>query len=130
MKNLVVLCILLMFSVWNAHSRLPQQRDIAKTLNDGNIENVSKYFDNVVDVALGAGQTSYSKHQAEMVLRNFFEKNKVQSFSIKYRGDSPADNSFYLIGQLKTVSNEQYKVFLFFKEKNKVHYLQEIKIEQ
>src|ERR1700748_208964 len=80
----------------------PKMDDVVSVLNGSSIENIVKFFDNVVDITLNNNQSTYSKSQAEMVIRNFFNKNAVTSFKIKYRGNSSDDQSFYLIGDMKT----------------------------
>jgi hypothetical protein len=91
-----------------------------------------KYFDNVVDITLNDDQSTYSKTQAEMVIRKFLSKNSAKSFQVtftSYRGDVSNYNSFVVIGELKNNTRGNYKVYFFFKQKGKVHFIQKIKFE-
>jgi Asp-tRNA(Asn)/Glu-tRNA(Gln) amidotransferase C subunit len=115
--------------VLNHVTAQPKMDDVVNMLNTNNIENIVKYFDNVVDITLDNNQSTYSKSQAEMVIRNFFNKNDVSGFKIILNGNSSDDQAFYLIGDMKTNGHGQYKVYLFFKIKGKEHLLQEMKIE-
>lgn len=107
----------------------PQVDDISNSLNKGEIANVAKYFDKVVDVTINNDVSTYSRSQAEMVVKNFLLKNTTQSFSIRYRGPVARDNSIFLIGDLKT-ANGLFKVYIFLKQKERNYLLQQIKFEQ
>lgn len=99
-----------------------------RSLNGGPVINVVKYFDKVVDITINDEQSTYSRSQAEVVLKNFLAKNQSKSFSIKYKGIASSDNSLFLIGELRTAHNN-YRVSIFFKQKDKNFFLQEIKFE-
>lgn len=106
----------------------PQVDEVYRTLNAGEVANVVKYFDNIVDITIKDEQSTYSKSQAEMVLRNFIAKNPVQSFTLKHKGNAASDNTTYLIGELKTTRGS-FRVYLSFKQKGKNYLLQRLKFE-
>jgi len=107
----------------------PKMNEVVSMLSGSNIDKVIMYFDNVVDITINDNQSTYSKAQAEMVVKNFFDKNDVSGFQVKYKGVAPNDESFYLIGDLKTKGHGVYRVYFFFKQKGKSHVLQEMKFE-
>jgi hypothetical protein len=107
----------------------PQLEDVMQALNSGDLENMVKYFDNVVDITLNNDQSTYSKTQAEMVIRNFLAKNSAKSFQVKYKGNVSSDSSYFIIGELKNNAHGTYKVYFFFKQKGKFHFIQKIKFE-
>jgi hypothetical protein len=107
----------------------PKMAEVVNMVSGNNIGNVVKYFDNVVDITINDNQSTYSKAQAEMVMKNFFDKNNVSGFQVKYKGVAPNDESFYLIGDLSTKGRGVYRVYFFFKQKGKGHVLQEMKFE-
>jgi hypothetical protein len=107
----------------------PQVDDVSNSLNKGEVANVVKYFDKVVDITINNEQSTYSKSQAEMVVRNFFSKNPPRSFSIRHKGTAASDNSVFLIGELRT-ANGLYRVWLSFKQRERNYLLQQIKFEQ
>lgn len=129
MKKYLIIFLTTMLMLNNVTAQ-PKMDDVVTVLNGSSIENIVKYFDNVVDITLNNNQSTYSKSQAEMVIRSFFNKNAVTAFKIKYKGNSSDDQSFYLIGDMKTNGHGVYKVYLFFKIRGKDHFLQEMKIEQ
>jgi hypothetical protein len=103
--------------------------EVINAISGNSIENVIGYFDNVVDITINDNQSTYSKAQAEMVVKNFFNKNNVSDFQVKYKGVAPNDESFYLIGDLRTRGRGVYRAYFFFKQKGKEHVLQEMKFE-
>lgn len=107
----------------------PQVDDVSNSLNKGEVDNVVKYFDKIVDITINNEQSTYSRSQAEMVMKNFFSKNPAKSFSVRHKGTAASDNSVFLIGELRT-SNGEFRVYLFFKQKDRNYLLQQIKFEQ
>lgn len=128
MKRYLALLIASIF-MWGVIIAQPQVDDVTQALNTGDLGNMVKYFDNVVDITLNNDQSTYSKVQAEMVIRKFLSKNSAKSFQVKYRGNVSNDNSFFIIGELKNNAQGSYKVYFFFKQKGKLHIIQKIKFE-
>jgi len=130
MKNylgLILLSITLLFtSSFHSISKNGgmEMEDILIALKSGNASQLSRYFDNRVDVSLPDKSDNYSRTQAEMVLRDFFSLNNVRSFEIKYKGEN-SNGSRYCIGTLLT-KNGDYRTKLFMKQKGTVQVLQEI----
>ena len=129
MNRCLVIFFILLFSL-SAATAQPQMDDVVNVLNGGTLENVGRYFDNVVDITIDNNQSTYSQSQAKMVIKNFFNKNSVKSFQIKYKGNATDEESFYLIGELKTFSHGTYRIYFYFRQKGKEPFLQELKIEQ
>jgi hypothetical protein len=103
---------------------------VIKAIEQGDADKISGNFDKLVDITINKDQSTYSKSQGKVVLHNFFSDNPVKAFSIKHKG-SPADNSsVYLIGDLQTKDNKEYRVYLYFKDKSGILFLQEIRFEQ
>jgi hypothetical protein len=65
-----------------------------------------------------------------MVLKNFFSKHPVKSFTIKHSGGPADSTSLYLIGDLVTTSDQKYRLYLYFKQESGELHLQEIRFEQ
>jgi len=101
-----------------------------KAIKAGDVTEMAKDFDKVVDVTINNEQSAYSESQATVVLKNFFSRNKIKSFIVKHKG-SPADNSsVYIIGDLTAEPKKSYRLYLFFKQKDDGLLLQEIRIEE
>src|ERR1051326_1612265 len=85
-----------------ALSSFGQQNSIEEVigaLRSGNAVELSKYFDDNVEVTLPVKSDSYSKAQAQVILKDFFSNNDVKGFELKHKGDSPGGH--YCIETLK-----------------------------
>ena len=60
--------------------------DVVTAMRSGDANQLSRYFDNRIDISLPGKSDNYSKSQGEMILKDFFTSNKVKSFQIKHRG--------------------------------------------
>ena len=100
--------------------------DVITALKTGNVTQLSRYLDNTVDITLPEKSNSYSKSQAEVILKDFFNSNPVKSFQIIHKGDNAG--SQYCIGNLVTKGNT-YRTTIFMKQKGDKQFLQEIRFE-
>lgn len=101
--------------------------EILEAIKKGDATEVAKFFDTTVEITLPGKSNSYSKSQAEIVLRDFFNSNSVKDFEIIHKSESAG--SQYCIGNLKT-SNGQYRVTIYMKQKGDKQVLQEIRFEK
>ena len=100
--------------------------EIVNALKEGNAAQIAIYFDNTVEITLPDKSNSYSKSQAEVILRDFFSNNPVKSFTILHKGEN--GGSQYLIGTLVTKTGS-YRTTVFMKQKDNKQTLQEIRFE-
>ncbi|MBA3647035.1 MAG: DUF4783 domain-containing protein [Chitinophagales bacterium] len=101
---------------------------IATAIRSANSRELSKYFDATVEITIVNNESVYSNAQAEMVLRDFFLKNSVQSFEIIHRGTS-GEGSSYGVGTLKT-SNQIYRVYFLVRQRDNTQYIRELRFEK
>jgi hypothetical protein len=97
-------------------------------LRTGNAKEVIKFFNTSVDMNVEGNVDTYSKAQAEFVLRDFFKKHPVSDFDIVHTGSSKGGLQF-AIGRY--VSNgDNYNVLLRVKEvggENLIHEINFVK---
>lgn len=101
--------------------------DVVVALKSGNASQLSKHFDTRVDITLPDKTDNYSRTQAEMVIREFFNSNGVRNFDLKYKSDKTGSN--YCIGTLQTKSGN-YRTTLFMKQKGDKEYLQDLNFQK
>lgn len=101
--------------------------NISVAIQSGNAREVAKYFDNSVSITIYNSEETYSKTQAEMVLKDFFAKNQPVSFKIIHKGNS-SEGSQYGIGTLVTHSGT-FRTYIYIKKKGNQYYIQEIRFE-
>jgi len=96
-------------------------KDAIKT---GNAKEVIKFFNTSVDMNLDGEASTYSKAQAEFVLRDFFKKYPASEFRIRHTGASKGGLQF-AIGEY--VSNaDNFDVLIRVKEVGGDHLIHEI----
>jgi hypothetical protein len=100
--------------------------EVVNAMKNGDAAQIAKYFDNTVEITMPDKSNSYSKNQAEIVLRDFFSTNGVKSFDVIHKGENAG--SQYCIGTLVT-KNGSFRTTVFMKQKNDKQLLQEIRFE-
>jgi len=100
--------------------------DIALAMRSGNINQLSRYLDTRVDIALPEKSDTYSKSQAEMIIRDFFNTNVVRNFLVRHKGENSGLE--FCIGVLQT-RNGDYRTTLFIKQKGDRLLLQELRFQ-
>jgi hypothetical protein len=102
---------------------------INNAFRTGDVAGITRYMDNVVDVTMNNNQSTSSRTQAEMLLRDFFSKNEPKNFEAGHSGQNQQTNTFFSIGHLNT-SNGRYRVYILLKPQGQNYLLQEIRIEK
>ena len=125
MKRIFTLLIpcLILFSSFTVLSNID---DVVVAMKQGNAAQLSKFFDASVEVSMPDKSNSYSKSQAEMVVKDFFSTNSVKGFDIIHKGENAG--SEYCIGTLQT-GNGIYRTTIFMKQRGGTQVLQELRFE-
>jgi len=100
--------------------------DVVSAMKSGNTSQIIKYFDNTIEITMPDKSNSYSKSQAELVLKDFFSTNPVKSFEVVHKGENAG--SQYCIGTLVTKSGS-FRTTIFMKQKGDRLLLQELRFE-
>lgn len=100
--------------------------EVIGAMKAGNASEVAKFFDNTVEINMPEKSNSYSRSQAELVLKDFFAVNSVKSFDVLHKGEN--SGSQYCIGTLVT-RNGSFRTTIFMKQKGDKQLLQEITFE-
>ena len=98
--------------------------EVISALKSGDASGVSKHFDDNVELMLPVKSDSYSKAQAQVILKDFFGNNGVKGFELKHKGDSPGGH--YCIGTLQTKSGN-FRAHVFMKAKGNKEVVKEIR---
>jgi hypothetical protein len=101
--------------------------DIAAAIRSGNPKNISKYFIDNIDLKIIEQEDVYSKPQAEMILKDFFSKHAVKSFTIAHKSE-PKNGSQYVIGALET-ANGKFRTYFLIKTTGGQTLIQQFRIE-
>jgi hypothetical protein len=101
--------------------------EVVTAIKGGNASQLSKYFDNVIEINLPDKSNTYSKSQGELVLKDFFYNNGVKSFEIVHKGENAGAQ--FIIGNLIT-KNGDYRTTIYMKQKGDKELLQELRFEK
>jgi len=100
--------------------------EVIGALKDGKAAELGKYMDENVEVTLPDKSNSYSKAQAVLVLKDFFDNNEVKSFEVKHKGDQ--NGGQYCVGTLQTKSGN-YRTTVFMKTKDGKDFIKAIRFQ-
>ena len=125
---LLVNFTLVFFTVQAQSSRSPLE-DMANAIKNSRVSDMVKYFDNFVPITINNSQSVYSHNQAEVVLRDFFDKNIPRDFNVSDNG-SPDKYSKFMIGTLTDMKGIKYSVYILMKLKDSNYLLQEIRLNK
>jgi hypothetical protein len=125
--SLLVLLIILSFSLPQAGNDVIEK--ISNALNSGNTQELTKHFNNTIDLSLPDSDGTYSNKQAEQLIKVFFKSNPVKTFKLEHQGNSN-EGSRYMIGTLKSTSGKAYRVYGLISKLADVELIQELQIEE
>lgn len=115
--------------IWAGLSGHAQDKDIIIEVRDAfrsaSSKEVAKLLNETVDMKIQGNVKSYSKSQAEIILRDFFKKNPPVSFTIIHHGASKTGLP-YAIGEYKS-NADTYRVWVRVKKINNVFLVTEIR---
>lgn len=100
---------------------------VINALRSGNAGQLSGYFDDNVELTLPDKSDSYSKAQAQLIVKDFFNNNGVKGFEVKHKGDNPS-GGHWCIGTLQTNSGN-FRTNVFMKTKSGKEVVKEIRFQ-
>lgn len=119
------LCIFVVFL--SANTGFTQSdiiNNVKEAIKTGSSKEIAKFLNNNVDVTLNDDMQSYSKTQAEYVLKDFFKSSPPSSFTIVHQGASKGGLP-YAIGQY--ISKEDtFRVWVRIKNTGSKYLIHEI----
>ncbi|MBI1770145.1 MAG: DUF4783 domain-containing protein [Bacteroidetes bacterium] len=122
MKKLVVIWILLLTGLQSRSQNIFEP--MKNALKTGDAKELVKYFNTSIDLNLEGELNTYSKAQAEFVLRDFFKKHSPSDFNIDHTGSSKAGLQF-AIGKYQS-GNDSYYVLMRAREVEKNYLIHEM----
>ena len=102
--------------------------DIGNSIKSGDASSVSKYFNSTLDMSTTDNEGTYSKTQAELILKDFFTKNPPTSFTINHQGSSN-DGSLYAIGTYLSGASS-FRTYFLLKKVNTGYFIQKLEFEK
>ena len=102
--------------------------NIGKAFRDGDASQLAVNFASSFDIILPGNEGTFSKQQAEMILKDFFSKNKPKGFMINHQGTSN-DGSRYAIGTYRAL-NQSYRAYILLKSIGNKFLISQLQLEK
>ena len=128
MRNLLFVLLFTPLAAF-AHQGNPSLEAIATALSTGDVQALSKYFAETVEVSILEKEQVLNKAKATEVVRSFFESSKPKSFAQVHKGSSRENSDQYCIGNLSANSGN-YRVYIYLKSGNNAVNIQEIRFDK
>jgi len=119
----LILCLFITTQI-GFSSEIPE--NIIASFNSGDASELSKYFNETIELTFLEKEDIYSKTQAEIILRDFFTKNPPQQFVILHEGGK--ESSKYAIGKY-TSKSKTYRITFLLKTINSKVFIHQLRIE-
>jgi len=120
-KNLLLGLLLAICFQGKAQTIFSPMKDAVKA---GDASELAKYLNTSIDLNLEGEVSTYSKVQAEFVLRDFFKKHTPNDFSIVHTGSSKGGLQF-AIGKYQS-GTDNYNVLMRVREVDKAFLIHEM----
>lgn len=114
------------FVVLSAFTQASSIDEVIAAMRTGNSTEMSKYFDDNLELTLPDKSDSYSRAQATLILKDFFSNKGVKGFDVKHKGDQGGDQ--FCIGTLQT-SSGNFRTTVFMKTKASREVVRKIRFE-
>ena len=102
--------------------------EVTEAIRRGSSRDLARHFGNNVDLAIPGNDGTYSKAQAELIMRNFFSDNRPVSFTINHQGSS-RDGSPYVIGTYETSGNKSYRTYFLIRKVSDNYFIHQLQFE-
>lgn len=128
MRYLLYLLLISSVSTFASEPALDISSDVAEAVKTGNASSVAKYFASNVDFKILDKEDVYSKAQAELILKDFFAKHPIKSFSIIHKGSSK-NGDLFSIGVYESTSGKKFRSYFLFKKEGTSLAIQQFRFE-
>ena len=126
-KNIAAVIFILMFIISGFRPAQDIPDSISSAFKAGNSKELVKHFNNSVELVILENEDVYSKTQAEMILRDFFDKHPTKNFAILHQGGK--NGSKYAIGDLTTTKGN-FRVYFLLKKREEAYLIHQLRIEK
>jgi hypothetical protein len=124
MKKLFLIAFVVVAFSFEGNAQSAIFNPMKEAVKTGNAKELVKYFNATIDLNLEGEVSTYSKAQAEFVLRDFFKKHVPVDFTIVHTGASKGGLQF-AIGKFQSGA-DSYNVLMRVREVESVYLIHEM----
>jgi hypothetical protein len=103
--------------------------EVNKSIQNGSVQQLSKYFSSTVELSVLGKDAYVSKSQATSILADFFKENPPKSYVVK-QGGSNSENTKFVIGTYISTNGNTFKIYYVVKKEKDVETIQKLTIEK
>ncbi len=111
----------------HAQSTRSPIEDMTNAIRNDRVSDMVKYFDNFVPLTINNAQSIYSRNQAEVVLKDFFDKNIPKELDVNDNG-SPDNTSKFIICTCTMTNGLKYNVYMLMRLKDGNYMIQDFRL--
>ncbi len=115
--------------LWAGDQDSETAQKVISAINQGKAREVARYFGSTVDLNLPGNEGTFSKNQAQHILRNFFSTNKPAEFKVNHQAPS-REGSVYVIGSYQSLNGKSFRIYFLVKSVSGNEVLHLIQIEE
>jgi hypothetical protein len=121
LRPILLLSVILSLSSFNLNVD-----EILGAIRKGDAVKISQHFDNLVEITVSEKSYSYSRTQAEVVLKDFFSTHAVRNFTMLHKANG--NDTEYYVGMLSTARGD-FRTTVLVKFKGDKRLVQELRFE-
>jgi len=88
-------------------------KKIAAAIKSGDVKELCTYFNSTIELTVMDKEDFYSKSQAEIILKKFFDEHKVKTFELAHKGGN--GKTQYFIGNFNT-DKKKFRIYFLLKK--------------
>jgi len=112
-KYFFIIVILHSFIPSFVFSQGTMPKDVQNAIAEGSSKKLASFFNNNIELNIKNKEDVYSKAQAQLIIKDFFKKNKPKHFNIISEGVN--SDLHYAICSLKTLYSN-YRVYIIYRK--------------
>lgn len=101
---------------------------VASAIRAGDAQKLASYFAATIDLTVPGSEGTYSRSQAELIVKGFFSANPPSSFVIQHQGTS-AESSSFCIGRMDS-GDSHFRVYFLVKTINGTALITQLQFEE
>ncbi|MDR2836591.1 MAG: DUF4783 domain-containing protein [Bacteroidales bacterium] len=101
---------------------------IFEAIQTANTDELVKYLNSSVELVILEKDDVYSKQQSSIILKNFFAKNAIKTFSIVHQGGK--EDAQYAICKIESTSGKSFRVYFLVKNENNKYLIHQLRIAE
>jgi hypothetical protein len=102
--------------------------EITNAFKQADENKLAIYFNSTIDLEIPGTDGTYSKTQSVVIMHDFFNKFKVNTFVLNHNGSSN-DGSKYMIGTYKT-GEKELRLYILLKNKGGKLLIHQLQLEE